>query len=210
MTNISKNLPVKKKVGRPAKNLNGKSVREIVLDEARKLVSQHGTESLSFDRLSKETGIAKGTILYQFKRKEDLLLALLQAHAQELETKFKFVEKNINKKSLDIDPICAVFIEWGKEFVNRQPKESTFGLAIQAAFSETKFPENPINSWFREVFQNVLSSKDSDPEKAVVCLLAVQGLFFMDFLQMDALTKDQTLSVLNYLRKFLSESNKDN
>lgn len=210
MTRTSENLPVKKKVGRPAKNLNGKTVREIVLDEARKLVSQHGTDSLSFDRLSKETGIAKGTILYQFKRKEDLLLALLQAHAAELEAKFKTAEKNIDKGFLDIDPICATFIEWGKEFVNRQPKESTFGLAIQAAFSETKFPENPINSWFREIFQNVLSSKDSDPQKAVVCLLAIQGLFFMDFLQMNALTKDQTFSVLDYLRKFLSESKKNN
>ena len=70
MTKTSEILPIKKKVGRPAKNLNGKTVRQIVLDEARKLVSQHGTDSLSFDRLSKETGIAKGTILYQFKRKE--------------------------------------------------------------------------------------------------------------------------------------------
>ncbi|WP_300847679.1 helix-turn-helix domain-containing protein [uncultured Parasutterella sp.] len=95
MTKTSEILPIKKKVGRPAKNLNGKTVRQIVLDEARKLVSQHGTDSLSFDRLSKETGIAKGTILYQFKRKEDLLLALLQAHASELEAKFKTVEKKI-------------------------------------------------------------------------------------------------------------------
>lgn len=210
MTKTSEILPIKKKVGRPAKNLNGKTVRQIVLDEARKLVSQHGTDSLSFDRLSKETGIAKGTILYQFKRKEDLLLALLQAHASELEAKFKTAEKKIDTKSSEIDPICATFIEWGKEFVNRQPKESTFGLAIQAAFSETKFPENPINGWFREIFQKVLLSKDSNPEKAIICLLAIQGLFFMDFLQMDALSKEQTLTVLDNLRKFLTDDNKAN
>ena len=37
-----------------------------------------------------------------------------------------------------------------------------------------------------------------------------RGLFFMDFLQMDALSKEQTLTVLDNLRKFLTDDNKAN
>lgn len=122
MTKTSEILPIKKKVGRPAKNLNGKTVRQIVLDEARKLVSQHGTDSLSFDRLSKETGIAKGTILYQFKRKEDLLLALLQAHASELEAKFKTAEKKSIQSPRKLIPFVPLLSSGAKNSSTVNPR----------------------------------------------------------------------------------------
>lgn len=57
--------------GRPSK-------RDFILMSAEQLVKSQGAAYLTFDRLSEETGISKGGLLYHFASKDDLVLAMME------------------------------------------------------------------------------------------------------------------------------------
>lgn len=56
--------------GRPSK-------RSFILQTAEELVRKQGAAHLTFDRLSEETGISKGGLLYHFASKDELILAMM-------------------------------------------------------------------------------------------------------------------------------------
>ncbi len=51
--------------------------REAILDAAASLVHEHGASSLTLDATCARAGMSKGGLLYHFRSKEDLLLALV-------------------------------------------------------------------------------------------------------------------------------------
>lgn len=194
----------KRAPGRPLRvDENGVPAKALALATAKHIVQTEGAAKLSFDRLAAESGLAKGTLLYYFKKKENLLLALLEEHAQELDTRYHSAKEKCSPLQ-NMDPVCATFIEWAKEFFTRDPASSSFGVAIQLAFESFDFKEHPVNQWFQQRFDEVRKSKQNSKAEAMACLLAVQGLFYMTFLRMDSFSKEEALEVLNFLHDKLN------
>ena len=52
--------------------------RESILEAAANLVHEHGASSLTLDATCARAGMSKGGLLYHFRSKEDLLLALME------------------------------------------------------------------------------------------------------------------------------------
>jgi len=59
--------------------------RESILDAAAKLVHEQGASALTLDATCARAGISKGGLLYHFRSKEDLLLALMEHRHQIME-----------------------------------------------------------------------------------------------------------------------------
>lgn len=198
----------KRRPGRPPRvDENGQSAKTVALAAARKIIQQEGVSRLSFDRLAAVSGLAKGTLLYHFKKKENLLVALLEEHASELE--FFYRQAQERSKDQDFDPVCAAFIEWGKGFYERTPEKSSFGLAIRLAFDSFDLKGHPVNVWFQQRFEEARHSKKNSRLEAMASLLTVQGLFYMSFLRMGAFSKEEALEILEYLQKKLENKEVD-
>ena len=72
-----------KKGGRPPKALTQSTTKKAeILKAAQHIVVQHGVGQLTFDRIVKEAGVAKGTLLYHFKNKDNLLLELVKNYVR--------------------------------------------------------------------------------------------------------------------------------
>ena len=54
------------------------NARPTILAAAAKVILYEGNRKLSFDRLSQQTGISKGGLLYHFKSKEELLIGVIE------------------------------------------------------------------------------------------------------------------------------------
>lgn len=64
-------MTAKSRGGRPSK-------RNFILMAAEQLVKKQGAAHLTFDRLSEETGVSKGGLLYHFASKDELILAMME------------------------------------------------------------------------------------------------------------------------------------
>ncbi len=60
-----------------------KNTREQILQKAKILFTLHGYNAVSIQDIAKECGISKGNLTYYFKKKEQILEALLDAPADE-------------------------------------------------------------------------------------------------------------------------------
>ena len=58
-----------------------RSTRNDIMDTARRLFSERGYNAVSIQDLADELGISKGNLTYHFKRKEQIVEALLRQNA---------------------------------------------------------------------------------------------------------------------------------
>ena len=65
--------------------------REEILNAAEKLFERDGYTKTSVESIIKEVGVAKGTIYYYFKSKQDILNALVDNIANDIESHFKAI-----------------------------------------------------------------------------------------------------------------------
>lgn len=62
------------------------SPRAAILDAAQQLILQHGYAGLSMRELSRQSGLAKGTIYYYFQDKQEIFLSALERDIQTVQT----------------------------------------------------------------------------------------------------------------------------
>jgi AcrR family transcriptional regulator len=56
----------------------GRTARDRVIDAAVELFAEHGVQGTSLQMIADRLGVAKGAVYYQFRSKDDLVLALLR------------------------------------------------------------------------------------------------------------------------------------
>lgn len=64
--------------------MNARNTRSAILDMAVKLFNQHGSQSVSTNRIAAEMGISVGNLYYYFNNKEDVIRALYDRMAAEM------------------------------------------------------------------------------------------------------------------------------
>lgn len=81
----------------------GNITKEKVLLAALKLFADEGFEKVSLEAIARQVGIKKASLFYFFKSKEDILLAVLEAHWLKFEHKLytDFPLKPLSLKSLE-------------------------------------------------------------------------------------------------------------
>lgn len=66
-------------------NRSGKSTKKWILDTALLLFNQQGSQNISTKRIAKEMGISPGNLHYHFKKKEEIIRALLISPMDEVQ-----------------------------------------------------------------------------------------------------------------------------
>jgi AcrR family transcriptional regulator len=161
--------------------------RAAVIAAAEAIVKDIGAANLTYDELVRRSGITRGGITYHFPTKESLLEALV---AHDLERWRACVA---GKRTRHEGPAAELLahIESGCE-----PDDDTARLCagLLSATATSKDLDAPWRAYFADTFRRLGSGPDADTAR--VLLLAVEGLFWLETLQLSPLTAAQRKRVV--------------
>lgn len=105
----------KEKKNRPATSTrrDGAATRKKLLQAARAIVVEEGTDKLSIDRVIRRADVSKGTFLYHFPSREKLVAALIEDYAAHLGEVMTTLEKD---SAGAYDPLLAGYEKWYRDF----------------------------------------------------------------------------------------------
>lgn len=151
------------------------SNREKILDAALEVVTRYGVAAVTFEAVAEESGISRGGLLYHFRTKDDLLLALHVYLANKWDQRL-LEALGMPYEDATSDQRLAAYIRVGAEMDSR----TVMPLMIDATtHSEFQQPwANVLGRWLPD-----LSGASPDDEQAVTRLLAVfaaDGLWVSD------------------------------
>lgn len=193
-----------RKMRRP--NKMGEETINTILETAKAMLTEDGAAGFTMDRLSRKCGITRGTLLYHFPKKENLLYRLMQDYVSHLEGRLREgmeIARDSLRYPKTADPWASGFIEWYRKFREEKKGYTAFGLAILAISTEEADMQKLINSWYADLFSRLRESANPD---ALPIVLMLEGLFFLNHFGIDVLTDEEIESLLNRCAQKISRN----
>ncbi|GLU35716.1 TetR/AcrR family transcriptional regulator [Trinickia caryophylli] len=159
--------------------------RNAAIQAALAILTKDGPAALTFDALSRESGISKGGLLHQFRNKTAILKALL-AHQQEYFESFANSFLSTKGSALP-EPTLSCQIAVTRESIN-QP--NSVARAILAALVEDPNLLSEISSQDSANTRKI-RSEAKDPDIALLRLFAARGLAYTTLLGLNPLSERQ-------------------
>ncbi|MCC5880480.1 MAG: TetR/AcrR family transcriptional regulator [Idiomarina sp.] len=182
--------------GRPSK-------RNFILMAAEQLVKTQGAAQLTFDRLSEETGISKGGLLYHFASKDELVFAMME---RLLETRERFRESLVDQFSGADAEIKALIMAQAN--IQRGSADGTDELALDSAVlcaaSTNRELLAPLRGRFADL-QEMFNQSEMGGDKARIAFFAVLGERLMQQLGMIDSTTDDRARFIESIHRYISE-----
>lgn len=159
-----------------------KSSREAILDAAERVIGSQGLSHATLEAVAAAAGISKGGLLYHFSSKKDLLRNLIQRHTERTITR-----KDDMMKTLPESP--------GREFkayiLARIGDPSRLNMSASKMVGIVE--DEDLRSLVTEIKRKEIQSLDENsafPELATILLLAMEGLWLLDILNVPAFTPE--------------------
>lgn len=195
-----------KEARRPTR-ADGRATRAKLLDAARTIIMEEGTDRLTIDRVIKLAGMSKGSFLYHFPSRDHLLEALVDDYANHLAD----VQTSLEAASPDAaHPLLASYLAWYEQFQEGEIDQGSSPLValVMASRRNRRFLE-PVRSWYRHYFDRLeaMSAQNApdaayapgtqgcDKTEALLLTLAMDGLFFHQLFGTDVLTNEERAAV---------------
>ena len=157
--------------------------RRKAIDAALTILTRDGVGGLTFDSLSRESGISKGGLLHQFRTRHGVLCALLDYQRQQFEQiKRDYLEKEGTTKA---EPILAAHIAIYREAIKQPRSVARAGLA---ALIESPNLLEDIETTDAETIK-ALQDEATDPDLSLLRYFAASGLAFHTLLGMSPLSE---------------------
>ncbi|CAH2894598.1 MAG: Transcriptional regulator, AcrR family [uncultured Paraburkholderia sp.] len=157
--------------------------RRKAIEAALTILTRDGVGGLTFDALSRESGISKGGLLHQFRTRHGVLCALLDYQQQQFEQISRdYLEKEGSTKA---EPILAARIAIYREAI-KQPY--SVARASLAALIESPALLEEINTTDEAVMQ-ALQDGAADPDLSLLRYFAASGIAFHAMLGMSTLSE---------------------
>lgn len=174
---------------------NGRVTREKILQAAREIIIEKGTDSLSIDRVIKRAGVSKGSFLYHFPHRESLIEALVNEYAEHLST----VQITLTAEKAGDRAMLEAYAEWYKRFsTGKLDSGSSPLLALAMASRDNRRFMEPIRAWYRQYFDRVKQSTCGS-KRALVYSLTYDAMFFHHLFGTDVLTDEEKQEVIEEL-----------
>jgi AcrR family transcriptional regulator len=154
--------------------------RDAILEAAAQLVHEQGASALTLDATCSRAGMSKGGLLYHFRSKEELLVALMEQRQE-------FVESTV-RKEYDSDPEPELPGRYHRALIRAQfgilLSEESFqhtvmgGVAVQllASGGESSRKLNENFKCHRRAWDELLDSDDLDTVQSLIVHSALDGL----------------------------------
>ncbi|SKC98811.1 transcriptional regulator, TetR family [Burkholderia sp. YR290] len=152
------------------------TTRKKAIEAAFTILAREGVGGLTFDSLSRESGVSKGGLLHQFRTKHGVLTALLDYQRQQFEQiRLDYLAKEAGKKA---EPNLAAHIAVYRESI-KQPH--SVARAVLAALVES--PELLDDSKAADADRmKALQRESGDLELSLLRYFAASGIAFNSLL----------------------------
>ncbi|AUT74774.1 TetR/AcrR family transcriptional regulator [Paraburkholderia hospita] len=152
------------------------TTRKKAIEAAFTILAREGVGGLTFDSLSRESGVSKGGLLHQFRTKHGVLTALLDYQRQQFEQiRLDYLAKDAGKKA---EPNLAAHIAVYRESI-KQPH--SVARAVLAALVES--PELLDDSKAADADRmKALQRESGDLELSLLRYFAASGIAFNSLL----------------------------
>lgn len=150
--------------------------RDSVLDAAEAVVVRDGAARLTLDAVATEAGISKATVLYDYKSKEALIRAVSERRLGEERAKMNAA---VLARQGEANALIKAFIATIGQGMDCRAQSVGINLCAAASLdAELRHGwEKLVGSTMTEIQET-----STDPAKAQIAFLAVQGLKLMEFL----------------------------
>ncbi len=190
-------------------NKSGESTIEKILSSARTVLVRDGIEKFTVERIAREAQITKGTLLYHFHDKEQLLERMMTGYVEHLEERLNEGIAAVRASRPDIAPeleVVAGFICWYRDFRRQNAAYASFGVSILSMSINSEKMRRPVLEWYRRVFARLRAAGNSDILAAVLML---EGLFYLRHLQLDMTTDEEIELILRKIEIKLGLAQKE-
>jgi len=183
-----------------AKTRGRPNSRERILKAASELVREVGANNISLDVVAERAGISKGGLLYNFPTKVELLRAIVASHVERLEEQVAEAQKNHagSPNALIHAVIESSCLAGGAAGKPAKPS------GILAAIAQDPQLLDPVREHMRRLMQEIRRTS-RNPDRALIALLALEGLRTHDLFEFGALQPDERDGLLSSLANFVQE-----
>ena len=176
------------------------SCREMLLDAAEAVVVRDGGARMTLDAVAEEAGVSKGGLLYHFPSKDELIQALVARHMdrvqqRRVEAQRQFPDGDPTKLKAEVQAALT-----------RSETDMRVGSALLAVVANDPKLLGPIIEFHRERFGRLAGEKFAD--RALI-LLAADGLFFLDMLQLSPFSAAEREALSERLLRMAHEVTED-
>lgn len=175
---------------------NGQATVKKILAAARQIILEQGTDNLSIDRVIKRAGVSKGSFMYHFPTRQDLIPALIEDYARHLHD----VQTDLERQSSDKDAaLLSAYDKWYRDFTSGSIDQGGSPLvALSLASHDNRELMQPVRDWYRNYFDRV-KQEPCGPAAALVATLAYDALFFHHLFGTDVLKAEEKTMILDFL-----------
>ena len=167
--------------------------REVILNAAEMVVVEVGAAHLTLDAVAQKAGVSKGGLLYNFPTKGSLLEAMVA----------RFIERSEEARTKALKHIADGPGRELKSYIIAGLSDDVFrpnqvNTALLAAVSNNPELLSPVRDHYHKLFAEITKSSEKF-ELAAIVSFAVDGLWFLELLQLAPLNASQRRRVITEL-----------
>lgn len=184
-------------------NRMGDATMRNILATAKRILIEEGVSRFTIGHIAKQAGVTKGTLLYHFHDKDQLLAHLMDEYVDHLEEKLDegiAAAKASARYAEDADETVAGFIEWYRRFRREDASYTAFGTTILAMSAANDAIRRRAQEWYESLFEKLRASNCGD---AIGIVLMLEGLFFLKHMRLDVTTDDEAAMLLEKAERLL-------
>ena len=167
--------------------------RTAAIQAALAILERDGPGKLTFDAISRESGISKGGLMHQFRTKGDVLNALME-HQQDYYECFQR-DYLAARDPGEAQPTLSAQIATMREVIDQQPSAA---LAIMAALVEDPEPLQMVRDTDARNAQRIAAESD-DPDLALLRWKAAWGIALSAMFGLCPLSADERARLFDRL-----------
>lgn len=160
------------------------SSKDLILDAAESVVRESGAVHMTLDAVAERAKVSKGGLLYHFPSKESLLEAMIARQVGKCESQRAEAEA---KAGGDVSVKLRAYVE--SAFQVEGGMRETCAPLLAAGANNPKLLD-PVREHYRKIIKEFQNS-DIDFDDAMVVMLASDGLWLLEMLQIFPLDEAQ-------------------
>lgn len=180
-------------------NEGAKQTHTRMLQCALQIIRDEGIDRLSMDRLAEKSAMSKGAVMYHFPSKKKLLSELIALYAQHMQLMLERAESRLQGTAQET--LVPAYVDWYRAFERANSEWSTVGLSLLSQQVRTPEVLAPMRLWYDRLFARLDNLPPPLRTKALMQVLALEGLFYLHKFALDRLSPEQLSSLFEEMEK---------
>ncbi|WP_336695586.1 TetR/AcrR family transcriptional regulator [Delftia acidovorans] len=184
------------------------SSRDKILDAATALVTERGVQQLTIEAAAAAAGVTKAGLIYHFKTRDDLLVAVVESMARTIDLYSRAAEEQRASRVNDASrgsqsELQSAMLELVEMTFQMPPQlQRLMRNLLEAHFSHPDLLP-PVQALFERSYG--IASECADPGRALLISLAMDGMQLIDLLRLHQFTSEQRNAIRRTVEELISQ-----